>query len=412
MASSSSQLFLISLCFLCTLLFLHQIAIASPYDQNHNCPLSFCGDNIFPIKFPFQLTNNRSPPTSISSSRCVYPGFELSCNRVNQTILHLHHDLGPFVVQNIDYITQSLWIRDPESCFPKRLLHGLSLKDSPFVTDRLSNFTFVNCSSIISPDADYGYYKVVSCLSSENYTVLAGPTEFYNESRLPSSSCVSVSTVRIPMPWGLWFGLEVGIGLVWHRPSCGYCEELGLACGFKSNAGLETTCDKLTSSGINSRNTKYSIVLGIGIPALCFIGLACYLCSRIRAASQRRRRRLIINAELSTSSFSLPPPIIVMGLDGPTIESYPKTLLGESKRLPKPNDNTCSICLCEYQAKETLRTIPECNHYFHADCIDEWLKMKASCPVCRNLPDGSSLATPSSVSVSSPSQLWTSYASM
>ena len=91
----------------------------------------------------------------------------------------------------------------------------------------------------------------------------------------------------------------------------------------------------------------------------------------------------------------------VNGLDGSRIEAYPITLLGESCRLPRPNDNTCSICLSEYQAKETIRTIPDCDHYFHADCIDEWLKLNAACPVCRKTPDQeSALITHSTVSSS------------
>jgi len=83
------------------------------------------------------------------------------------------------------------------------------------------------------------------------------------------------------------------------------------------------------------------------------------------------------------------PPIFVMGLDGATIERYPKTQLGESGRLPRPSDNICSICLCEYQPNEVLRTIPECNHYFHVNCIDGWLKTNATCPLCRNFPERS-----------------------
>ena len=75
---------------------------------------------------------------------------------------------------------------------------------------------------------------------------------------------------------------------------------------------------------------------------------------------------------------------MVASLDKPTIESYPKTIVGVSGRQPKPNDNTCPICLSRYKPKQTLRTIPKCNHYFHAYCIDKWLRMNASCPVCRN----------------------------
>lgn len=119
---------------------------------------------------------------------------------------------------------------------------------------------------------------------------------------------------------------------------------------------------------------------------MLIIGLGCcYLCGKVGSSHQSqlgRRRRPI--TEISTAITLPPPAIVVNGLDRPTIESYPKTLLGESGRLPKPNDNTCSICLGEYEPKQTLRTIPECNHYFHAECIDKWLRMNASCPVCRN----------------------------
>ncbi|TXG50664.1 hypothetical protein EZV62_023188 [Acer yangbiense] len=383
MASSSSSKLLFLFSFWFCILFLPQITTSV---ENY-CPLSFCGDNKLPVQFPFQLKNR---PTSFSA-RCVYPGFELSCFN-NQTILNLPNS-GPFTVQIIDYMTQSLLITDPENCLPNRLLQGFSLEGSPFNTEpHLLSFTFLNCSSSATTLTEHDeYYRIVSCLSGQNYTVLAGPAEiYYNESTLPSS-CVKVSTVQIP--WRLWSGIEDGVELVWSRPSCGNCEELGRACGFKNSEGLETGCSSFPRLGV-SRNTKYSIVLAVGIPALCcMIGLACYLCRRIRAAGERHR---LINTALSTSSIALTPSFILTGLDGPTIESYPKTLLGESKRLPKPNDNTCSICLCEYQAKETLRTIPECNHYFHADCIDEWLKMKASCPVCRNSPNESTSTSSSS----------------
>ena len=145
------------------------------------------------------------------------------------------------------------------------------------------------------------------------------------------------------------------------------------------------------------RGAKYGVIIGVGIPGLlCLIGLVSYICGRVRACGQRRW-----SYRDYTSSDTAEPVVVVMGLDGPTIESFPKTQLGESKRLPKPNDNTCPICLSEYQANDTLRTIPECNHYFHATCVDEWLKMNGTCPICRNSPDGSSNGSPSSSSVSS-----------
>lgn len=49
---------------------------------------------------------------------------------------------------------------------------------------------------------------------------------------------------------------------------------------------------------------------------------------------------------------------------------------------------SCSICLCDYQKDDLLRELP-CKvgrHVFHADCIDEWLTQKLSCPICRDDP--------------------------
>lgn len=102
---------------------------------------------------------------------------------------------------------------------------------------------------------------------------------------------------------------------------------------------------------------------------------------------------------VSTRNLAMRSP---SGLDGPTIESYPKTVLGASRRLPKPSDVICPICLADYLPEETLRTIPECDHYFHADCIDEWLKLNGTCPLCRNSPQtGSTSSSHSTLSISS-----------
>ncbi|PQQ16769.1 hypothetical protein Pyn_28152 [Prunus yedoensis var. nudiflora] len=126
-----------------------------------------------------------------------------------------------------------------------------------------------------------------------------------------------------------------------------------------------------------SRTSEIAVITSLGVLGLLFT-TAIFL--RLMRTCDRVHQPIV---ELSTIT-NQQPPAVRKGLDDSTIESYPKIQLGQSWELPKPNDNTCPICLGTYKSKETLRTIPECNHYFHANCIDEWLRRSATCPLCRN----------------------------
>ncbi|KAF9913203.1 hypothetical protein BX616_010167 [Lobosporangium transversale] len=50
--------------------------------------------------------------------------------------------------------------------------------------------------------------------------------------------------------------------------------------------------------------------------------------------------------------------------------------------LSDPQDAICAICLCDYENEEVLRKM-NCNHYFHKDCVDEWLRLNRCCPLCK-----------------------------
>lgn len=66
-------------------------------------------------------------------------------------------------------------------------------------------------------------------------------------------------------------------------------------------------------------------------------------------------------------------------------------------RILKPTDDIlmsaenhqsrCAICLENYQAGERVRTVP-CLHSFHSNCIDQWLKERALCPICKQAAIG------------------------
>lgn len=42
----------------------------------------------------------------------------------------------------------------------------------------------------------------------------------------------------------------------------------------------------------------------------------------------------------------------------------------------------CLVCQCQYEDGERLRELP-CGHFFHVECVDQWLHNKDICPYCR-----------------------------
>ncbi|KAL7108262.1 hypothetical protein ACP275_06G102900 [Erythranthe tilingii] len=341
------------------------------------CSNSFCRRTEPIIRFPFRLQN-------LQPSSCGYKGFNLFCGAFNQTLITLPNS-GNFAVQAVDYAAQNIWLNDPDGCLPRRLL-DLNLSGTPFNKAFSQSFDFFNCT--------FGYRKYgfnpIGCLSGENYTVLASSSE--RAVRFLASRCSWVAAVAVPVQWGFFEPIETSdlgddIRLSWASPRCGRCESRGGRCGYGSTNSSVIECRDVARHEL-PRSARYAIVLGVGVPALlCLVGLVAFVCSRL---PNRRRHHLVMDFSVAVGQHPTTAAATISGLDGATIESYPKTILGESRRLPKPEYNICSICLSEYAPKETLRSIPDCHHCFHAECIDEWLRLNSSCPVCRNSPKPSS----------------------
>jgi hypothetical protein len=51
---------------------------------------------------------------------------------------------------------------------------------------------------------------------------------------------------------------------------------------------------------------------------------------------------------------------------------------------PLPGDQTdCPVCLYEFKKGDQLKSL-HCVHFFHKDCIDSWLMVGHTCPVCKS----------------------------
>ncbi|XP_020585328.1 E3 ubiquitin-protein ligase At1g63170 [Phalaenopsis equestris] len=54
----------------------------------------------------------------------------------------------------------------------------------------------------------------------------------------------------------------------------------------------------------------------------------------------------------------------------------------DKERIISAEDAVCCICLTKYVDNDDLRELP-CNHFFHLECVDKWLKINALCPLCK-----------------------------
>ncbi|PPS16197.1 hypothetical protein GOBAR_AA04380 [Gossypium barbadense] len=273
---------------------------------------------------------------------------------------------GHFSVFHIDYAQQVLQLGYSVGCLPRILLQGLNLSGSPFMSVNTQSYTFYNCSTMVQ----YPGVLKIPCLSGFNFYVVAIPTDGYTPS---TSVCLEIAKVMVPMSTDWW---EDGMTLGWNQPDCRWCESHQGTCLFENvGAGLQVGCDSAIKHLPSS--VRDALVFGLGISLMCLIAVISCVKLNFTEGQNHPNPEILMTHPRST-------PGSTKGLDRQTIDTYPTTLLGPSRCLPNPRDNIYSICLCEYQANETLRTIPNCSHYFHVDCIDQWLKLNATCPECRD----------------------------
>ncbi|XP_043693125.1 NEP1-interacting protein 1-like [Telopea speciosissima] len=54
-----------------------------------------------------------------------------------------------------------------------------------------------------------------------------------------------------------------------------------------------------------------------------------------------------------------------------------------SEMMATSDEICCTICLQDFREGDSARRLPNCRHFFHLPCIDEWLVRHGSCPICR-----------------------------
>ncbi|VVB03509.1 unnamed protein product [Arabis nemorensis] len=194
-----------------------------------------CGPLEVPIRFPF----------------CDHAGFNLHCNDLNKTVLELPMS-GTFLVQDIDYINQQIYIKDPENCWPKRL-STFNISGSPFFHRYDMFYTLLACpNEVVSPS----WYPSIRCLNTSTSTFFATNNSDLAKSMLPSCKIVEILHVRANSRFK-----EIGFSsylnsrsltLEWNSPNCKDCEVDNLRCGFKNKTSLEVECFDAKKPGTDS----------------------------------------------------------------------------------------------------------------------------------------------------------------
>ena len=65
-----------------------------------------------------------------------------------------------------------------------------------------------------------------------------------------------------------------------------------------------------------------------------------------------------------------------INLPHPDTEQFLSTHIAEF-----PNGEACSICM-EENREETAVGL-DCGHFFHYNCVRDWVRIRSSCPMCR-----------------------------
>ncbi|KAF1795594.1 Zinc finger, RING/FYVE/PHD-type [Phytophthora cactorum] len=106
--------------------------------------------------------------------------------------------------------------------------------------------------------------------------------------------------------------------------------------------------------------------------------------SKLRFLSLLRRINELRSQQVDTESWDgLPYPQIIAL---PTFKYQIRQHVEEnqSEEDSEVNNTVCAVCCDEFEAEEEVRALP-CLHFYHRECIDQWLMCHRQCPICKHV---------------------------
>ncbi|KAL0309342.1 UNVERIFIED_CONTAM: putative RING-H2 finger protein ATL21B [Sesamum radiatum] len=356
------------------ILFLLITIFSTVHAGNDNvCPTSYCDS--LPIKFPFKVKPEQT------QDDCTY--INLTCNAtldpIGIALATLPH-AGDFYVRIIEYYNKYIQLYDPGKCLIRRLMK-LNLSSTPFIAFAYETYTFYTCP--FDSDIINLYVYPIDCLSNATNVTVA--TAFVSSDDMLDNGCQIMGSWVLPVFMPGQFeskGIFGDLYLTWNSISCLACEDQN-----DSPVHKDKPKGNLWTHFVNSPYCVPSFVTMAIIFVICLLGLTHSLAGIHETISSSPTADVLPVSATATAAAAAPPPRFMnRGMDEFKISACTELVaLGESRTNSEPDSNTCPICLDSYHPKEMIRCIAICDHCFHAECIELWLRNSRTCPVCRTI---------------------------
>lgn len=183
---------------------------------------------------------------------------------------------------------------------------------------------------------------------------------------------------------------------------CGHCLEvmpMALGCGSHvpkdvgAVSGCMIGCQLAVCCGLNSMLVCICMACGACI-GYASSGAPPRALERsgapMRGVARRRPRIMRDDSDEDSSDEDIdgvgPDGVQAEVIEGRSVEhvyqSRSRQASAESSTRPVEDDTKCMVCMEPFTEGVLLRTLP-CLHRYHKSCVDEWLRRKSTCPICK-----------------------------
>ena len=157
-----------------------------------------------------------------------------------------------------------------------------------------------------------------------------------------------------------------------------------------TNAGVPSYNTGNTES--NKGGVAYDVGFSFLVIFLVFTILYTYFICKRNSDSRSSQQpaitsfRTTIDSDIDDDLCTKPSWGLVVGI----LLALPTLIYSAAVKRPQDHNISyglgCSICLADYKPMDVIRLLPTCSHLFHVSCVDTWLKVHPTCPVCRKSP--------------------------